>query len=207
MSKEDKEKQNLNRRDFLKGMAAGASGMAAGSILPGYASGASAGSARVSGSLTPTSWDKEADVVVLGYGGSGIVAAIQAADGGASVLALEKSPISGGCTKISDCNITAPKNVDSMVVYLRDTIAQNGVSDAVIRAVSEETCKNSQWLESMGIKFSVGNMVMTEFPAASGQTDDYGQTLGIQCEKSGHQRRSRRHTVRCPCGTGRGAEG
>jgi hypothetical protein len=168
MSKEKKSKQNLNRRDFLKGMAvAGASGVAASGILPGIASGA----ARSSSQLIPKSWDKEADVVVLGYGGSGIVAAIQAADGGASVLALEKSPISGGCTKISDCNITAPKNVDSMVVYLRDTIAQNGVSDAVIRAVSEETCKNSQWLESMGIKFSVGNMVMTEFPAASGQTD------------------------------------
>jgi succinate dehydrogenase/fumarate reductase flavoprotein subunit len=173
MSKEKKAKQNLNRRDFLKGMVvAGASGAAASGMLPGIASGASSGAARSSSPLIPKSWDKEADVVVLGFGGSGIVSAIAAADGGAGVvLALEKSPISGGCTKISDCNITAPKSVESMVAYLKDAIAQNGVSDAVIRAVSEETCKNPQWLESMGIKFAVGDRVMSEFPAAAGQPD------------------------------------
>jgi succinate dehydrogenase/fumarate reductase flavoprotein subunit len=168
MTKEKKSKHGLNRRDFLKGMAAGASGMAAGGMLPGYASAAS----RPSSSLVPKTWDKEADVVVLGYGGSGIVAAIAAADGGAgAVLALEKSPISGGCTKISDCNITSPKSVESMVAYLKDTVAQNGVSDAVIRAISEETCKNPQWLESMGIKFSVGDRIMSEFTSASGHAD------------------------------------
>jgi succinate dehydrogenase/fumarate reductase flavoprotein subunit len=158
-----KVKQRPNRRDFLKGMAAV-------SILPGYASVASSGTTKVA-SMIPRAWDNEADVVVLGYGGSGIVAAIEASNSGASVLALEKSPISGGCTKISDCNITAPKNVESMVAYLKDTIAQGNVSDAVIRAVSEETCKNPKWLESMGIKFEVGNSSMSEFPTASGQPD------------------------------------
>ena len=171
MSKAEKEKQGLNRRDFLKGMAAGASGMAAGGLLPAYASASSSEKTKSSASLIPRSWDKEADVVILGYGGSGIVAAIAAADGGAGVLALEKSPISGGCTKISDCNITAPKKVESMVAYLKDTIAQTGVSDAVIKAVSEETYKNPEWLASMGIKFRVGDRVMSEFPAASGQPD------------------------------------
>jgi len=180
MAKEKKEEQKLNRRDFLKGMAAGASGVAAGAVMPAYASASSSGAK----SLVPSSWDMEADVVVLGYGGSGIVSAIAAADNGANVLALEKSPISGGCTKISDCNITSPKSVESMVAYLKDTIAQNGVSDTVIRAISEETCRNPEWLESMGIKFSVSGMVMTEFPAASGQPDmTTGRPSGSNAKK------------------------
>ena len=188
MSKEEKVKQGLNRRDFLKGVAAGASGMAAGGILPAYASAAAKGTSGASASLIPSKWDMEADVVVLGYGGSGIVAAVAAAEAGAGVLALEKSPISGGCTKISDCNITAPKNVESMVSYLKDTIAQDNVSDAVIRAVSEETCKNPQWLESMGIKFAVGNMVMTEFPTASGHQDmTTGRPSGSNAKKAATQ--------------------
>lgn len=171
MNNAEREKEGLRRRDFLKGVAAGASGMAAGRILPAYAAGGQSEKAKYSSSLIPKTWDKEADVVVLGYGGSGIVAAVTAAEAGAKVLAIEKSPISGGCTKISDCNITSPKNVESMVAYLKDTIAQNCVSDAVIKAISEETCKNPEWLASMGIKFRVGDRVMSEFPAASGQTD------------------------------------
>ena len=185
MAEEEKAKRNLNRRDFLKGVAAGASGMAAGGILPGYASAAAKATPGASASLIPETWDREADVVILGYGGSGIVAAIAAADGGVGVLVLEKSPISGGCTKISDCNITAPKNVESMVSYLKDTIAQHDVSDAVIRAVSEETCRNPQWLESMGIKFAVGNNVMTEFPTASGHQDmTTGRPSGSNAKKA-----------------------
>ena len=76
MEKEEKVKQKLNRRDFMKGMAAGASGIAAGGVWPAYASGSPSGKK----SQVPASWDREADVVVLGYGGSGIVAAIAAAD-------------------------------------------------------------------------------------------------------------------------------
>ena len=185
MSKGENDKAKLNRRDFLKGMATGAAGMVSGSLLSGQASEAWAGTTKAYASLIPTSWDKEADVVVLGYGGSGIVAAIEAADGGASVLALEKSPISGGCTKVSDTNITAPKSVASMVAYLKDTIAQNNVSDPVIKAVSEETYKNPEWLESMGIKFEVGDMVMTEFPTASGQPDmTTGRPSGSNAKKA-----------------------
>jgi succinate dehydrogenase/fumarate reductase flavoprotein subunit len=177
--------KKLMRRDFMKGMAVGASGVATGSMLSNHASAASAGRAKASGSLIPAAWDREADVVVLGFGGSGIVASIAAADGGASVLALEKSPISGGCTKISDCNITAPKSIESMVAYLKDSIRQNGVSDAVILAISDETFKNPQWLESMGIKFSVGSMVMSEFPTASSQADmTTGRPSGSNAKKA-----------------------
>jgi succinate dehydrogenase/fumarate reductase flavoprotein subunit len=172
MNKEKKQNSNKSRRNFLKGLAAGAaSSIAAGGILTGNASAKTTSAAGVS-PLTKALWDKEVDVVVLGYGGSGIVAALAAAEVGAGVLILEKSPMSGGCTRISDCNINTTKSVDSMVAYLKATIAQNNVSDAVIRAISEETFTNPHWLESMGLKFSsMGNMSMAEFPTASKHAD------------------------------------
>jgi succinate dehydrogenase/fumarate reductase flavoprotein subunit len=156
-------RKNSNRRDFLKGVAIGTAGLAAGNVLSVNAAEKSLSTSSVS---KPT-WDMESDVVVLGYGGSGIVSALAASEAGATVLVLEKSPMSGGCTRISDCNINAAKSVEGMVAYLKDTVAQNGVSDAVIRAVSEATYTNPQWLESMGLKFSMGTMSMAEFPAAS----------------------------------------
>ena len=40
----------------------------------------------------PENWSQMADVVVVGYGGAGAVAAITAYDAGASVIILEKTP-------------------------------------------------------------------------------------------------------------------
>ena len=42
------------------------------------------------------SWDKEADIVVLGCGACGMVAALSAAEAGASVVAVEKNDTCGG---------------------------------------------------------------------------------------------------------------
>ncbi len=40
----------------------------------------------------PKNWNKEADVVVIGYGAAGATTAITAHDAGAKVLILEKAP-------------------------------------------------------------------------------------------------------------------
>ena len=45
----------------------------------------------INGNL-PDKWDKQADVVVIGFGAAGAAAAITAQDAGASVLMLEKAP-------------------------------------------------------------------------------------------------------------------
>lgn len=47
----------------------------------------------------PTRWDLEADIVVVGYGLSGAVAAIECHDAGASVIVLEKMPQEGGISR------------------------------------------------------------------------------------------------------------
>ncbi|MBI2210324.1 MAG: FAD-dependent oxidoreductase, partial [Deltaproteobacteria bacterium] len=41
-------------------------------------------------------WDRETDVVIVGYGFAGAVSAITAHDAGAKVLLLEKMPHPGG---------------------------------------------------------------------------------------------------------------
>jgi len=68
----------LSRRDFLKGSLATAIGA---SVM-----GASALAEDKSG----IQWDYEADVLVLGLGGAGACAAIEAHDAGASVIVIEK---------------------------------------------------------------------------------------------------------------------
>lgn len=55
-------------------------------------------------------WDHEVDVVVVGSGGSGLVAAILAADGGARVLVLERSDKVGGTTAVSGGGAWIPMN-------------------------------------------------------------------------------------------------
>ena len=55
-------------------------------------------------------WDKETDVLVLGYGNAGSNAAITAADAGAKVLILEKTAAGGGNVSVSSGGFVVPTN-------------------------------------------------------------------------------------------------
>jgi succinate dehydrogenase/fumarate reductase flavoprotein subunit len=50
-------------------------------------------------------WDKETDVVVVGFGGAGGCAAIEAADAGSEVILFELASSSGGSTALSSAEI------------------------------------------------------------------------------------------------------
>ncbi|HSR10698.1 MAG TPA: FAD-dependent oxidoreductase, partial [Thermodesulfobacteriota bacterium] len=73
----------ISRRDFVKGAAIGAGALGVAGLPAPEAE------ARVG---APQKWDMEADVVIVGFGGAGACAAIEAADAKASVLILEKQP-------------------------------------------------------------------------------------------------------------------
>ena len=78
----DSKFKGIKRRDFIKGALVGTGALAL--------TGINSRSAEAAG--VPKKWDVEADVVILGFGGAGACAAIEAADAGAKVLILEKQP-------------------------------------------------------------------------------------------------------------------
>ncbi|MGB6654324.1 MAG: FAD-dependent oxidoreductase, partial [Xanthobacteraceae bacterium] len=53
----------------------------------------------------PTEWDREADVVVIGSGATGMPAAIVAREAGASVIVVEAQPHIGGHAITSGGNL------------------------------------------------------------------------------------------------------
>ncbi len=92
---DDPKQSRISRRAFLG--AAGV-GVAAGAVI---GIGGSVAVAKSQGSGTrslPKTWDKTADVVVVGSGMAAYCAAVMAASKGASVIMLEKASIYGGTT-------------------------------------------------------------------------------------------------------------
>lgn len=114
----------------------------------------------------------EADVVVIGYGGAGAVAAITAFDSGGEVLVLEKSPSlsslgvkpdrrpatrisgGGGNTHISMGTVSCPSSVSDAANYLFSACGGQTPMD-VCKAWAEEVCKNAEWLREMGIRGAI----------------------------------------------------
>lgn len=79
----EKKKENISRRNFIKGAALGAGAIAVTGM---------AGLNDASAVPIPKKWDKEADVVIIGAGGAGLMAGIQAHNSGSKVLVIQKGP-------------------------------------------------------------------------------------------------------------------
>ena len=58
-----------------------------------------------------TQWDKEVDVIVVGYGAAGGISAITAHDAGAKVLLIEKMPHPGGISMLSGGGVASQCDV------------------------------------------------------------------------------------------------
>ena len=52
-----------------------------------------------------TQWDMETDVAIIGFGGAGAAAAIEASDQGAAVTIFDLASASGGSTALSSAEI------------------------------------------------------------------------------------------------------
>ena len=113
--------------------------------------------------MTEPSWDAEADVVVVGFGAAGACAAIEAADGGADVLVLDRLT-GGGATAISGGVVYAGGGTrhqrragvedtpEQMLAYLRLETA-GAVSEETLRSFCDGSVDMLTWLEGHGVPF------------------------------------------------------
>ncbi|MCR9096469.1 MAG: FAD-dependent oxidoreductase [bacterium] len=108
-------------------------------------------------------WHDEADVVVVGYGGAGVCAALEAARAGADVLALERAGGGGGTTAMSTAHVymgggtRVQKAVgleDSTEDMFRFLMASADQPDEErVRLFCDESVDHFDWLVAQGVPF------------------------------------------------------
>ncbi|MEG1813651.1 MAG: flavocytochrome c [Clostridia bacterium] len=96
------------------------------------------------------------DVVVIGAGGAGFCASIEAKNAGADVILIEKMPMVGGNTLISGAEYAAPANwlqekegiEDNVELMVSDMLAggDNKNDPALVRVVAEGALDGANWL-------------------------------------------------------------
>ena len=97
-------------------------------------------------------WDVEADVVVVGFGGAGVAAAVTAHELGAKVVILEKAPEGehGGNTRVAGQGYLNTSSVDKAIAYLTALCGPYTVPEPMIRVWAEEIGQNNVWLKGLG---------------------------------------------------------
>lgn len=134
-----------------------------------------------------TTWDAEADVVVLGVGAAGSAAAIEAHEAGAHVVVLDKLPAGqhGGNTRVSGGAWFDNLDPERAAVYLHSLTAGFDLPDPVVQVWARETALITEWVETV-IGASAGHVggairpaagSAAEFPELDG-SDSYG---GMMC--------------------------
>lgn len=113
--------------------------------------------------------DKSADIVVIGAGGAGLTAAIEAAEGGAHVIVVEKMPMVGGNTKYATGGLNAAGTTsqsdlgieDTVEIFYEDTMVGGGNinNPDLVRVLAENGSETVEWLKGIGADLSdVGRM-------------------------------------------------
>ncbi len=119
------------------------------------------------------------DVVVVGSGAAGFLAAIRAADLGATVAIIEKEDVYGGTSALSGGGIWIPNNpdistagvsdsFDDAFAYMRYVIPENQVSDETIKTYIESAPEMIAYMEKIGIKYVPVPGYADYYPSAPG---------------------------------------
>jgi succinate dehydrogenase/fumarate reductase flavoprotein subunit len=153
----------ISRRDLIKTGAVAGAAAAGGLASAGYAQTPS----------TPLQWDREADVVIVGSGATGMPAAIVARESGSSVIVVEAEPDVGGHAICSGANIPLGGGTsiqkragiqDSPDLVFRDLTdwsltEPNGYADyryndrEIMRAFADNCAPTFEFLVDHGVKF------------------------------------------------------
>jgi succinate dehydrogenase/fumarate reductase flavoprotein subunit len=133
----------------------------------------SLGAKEAESQARPPRWDKQADVVVVGAGASGLPAAIEAAERDASVILIDANFDVGGHAIVSGGNIALGGGTskqkkygieDSPDIVFRDltdwsVVEPNGFPDyryndkEVVRAFADNSAPTFEWLVAHGVIF------------------------------------------------------
>ncbi len=154
MAKHRQPKNGWSRRDFVK---ATLTGVGATAVVGGASS--------VEAANAPRHWDSVADVVIVGAGATGLPAAIEAAENGASVIIVEQNYDIGGHAIESGGNIALGGGTSLQKKYGIDDSPDRMFSDLVhwhdyrfsdreiLRAFCDGSAPTFEWLKAHGVEF------------------------------------------------------
>jgi 3-oxo-5alpha-steroid 4-dehydrogenase len=147
----------MTRRELIKkGAAAGAVAVAGAGPLYGCS--------PATPSNLPQKWDREADVVVVGLGGAGAAAAIEAGRAGAKVIVLERMPVAGGSTVLCGGLVYMgggtplqratgfEDSIENMYKYMLAAAGQ-GADPDLIKIYCDNSLGLYDWLVELGVTF------------------------------------------------------
>ncbi|MBW2427247.1 MAG: FAD-dependent oxidoreductase [Deltaproteobacteria bacterium] len=109
------------------------------------------------------SWDDEADVLIVGYGGAGACAAIESARASADTLVLERASGGGGTTAMAAGHIYLgggtrvqracgyEDSAENLLRYLE--ASADDPDEDKFRLYAEGSVAHFEWLESLGVPF------------------------------------------------------
>lgn len=174
--KQVKRREVLDRRSFVRGALAVGASLAGAAALGGCSEKNGIDSVE-----SGVEWDEETDVVVIGYGGAGAAATLEATSAGLNVIVLEKDIMAGGATNLSGMSAVIGVNssiqkelgiegsVDDAVEYYKQV--SNG-EESIWRAIWEMSGETIDWLIELGVNFPA---VEGETPGlvTSGQQEKY----------------------------------
>lgn len=179
----------FTRRQFMKNAAVVSAGVLAATQVPNLA---------YAQQTSPAKWDFETDVVIVGYGGAGAHAAINAADAGANVIMIEKYP---GDTATEIRHIPSSRYCGGLCVTAQDAkdasdtlyaLSFGTTPKDVCDAWGEGAVKNIAYLNQLA------EAVKTEspgevYPEPTWGTGEYpempgGKTIGTSTVKGGGPR-------------------
>jgi hypothetical protein len=160
--------KKLSRRQFVGAAAGGAAVLGAGAVLSPKLTSAAAATGAKAGAVVnplqatslpaqpsdvPASWDYQADVVVIGAGAAGLVAAIAAARGGSSVLVVEVNYDVGGHAMLAGGHIDQMGPASQVFTSL--TAASTPYQDRALANVYANTvARLFNWLIANGLVLS-----------------------------------------------------
>jgi 3-oxo-5alpha-steroid 4-dehydrogenase len=108
-------------------------------------------------------WDDAADFVIIGYGGAGVSAAVQGAEKGLDVLAVDRfdgggsTAMNGGVYYAGGTSVQKEAgiedSVEEMYKYLKTEVG-TVVSDETLRRYCETSPESIEWLKKHGVGFN-----------------------------------------------------